>query len=84
MNVTIAGAHGQIALRLARLLAARGDRVRGLVRNPEHVAAVQLATHALSWSHVESTNGAMHARRPLSSVKSKSNGCRHAPHFGDC
>src|ERR1700744_843531 len=41
VNVTIAGAHGQIALRLARLLAARGDRVRGLVRNPEHVAEVR-------------------------------------------
>ena len=43
MNVTIAGAHGQIALRLARLLAARGDRVTGLVRNPEHVAEVSEA-----------------------------------------
>jgi uncharacterized protein YbjT (DUF2867 family) len=40
MDVTIAGAHGQIALRLARLLAARGDRVTGLVRNPEHTAEV--------------------------------------------
>jgi len=43
VNVTIAGAHGQIALRLARLLAARGDRVTGLVRNPEHVAEVSEA-----------------------------------------
>ena len=40
MDVTIAGAHGQIALRLARLLAARGDRVTGLVRNQEHTAEV--------------------------------------------
>lgn len=32
----IAGAHGQIARRLARLLIARGDRVRGLIRNPAH------------------------------------------------
>ena len=29
MNVAIAGAHGQIALRLARLLTAEGDRVIG-------------------------------------------------------
>jgi nucleoside-diphosphate-sugar epimerase len=36
MNVAIAGAHGQIARRLARILAARGDRVRGLIRNPGH------------------------------------------------
>jgi uncharacterized protein YbjT (DUF2867 family) len=34
--VAIAGGHGKIALRLARLLAARGDRVRSLVRNPDH------------------------------------------------
>ncbi len=40
MDVTIAGAHGQIALRLARLLTARGDRVTGLIRNPEHAAEV--------------------------------------------
>jgi uncharacterized protein YbjT (DUF2867 family) len=36
VDVAIAGGHGQIARRLARLLVARGDRVRGLVRNPDH------------------------------------------------
>jgi uncharacterized protein YbjT (DUF2867 family) len=36
MDVVIAGGHGRIGRRLARLLAARGDRVRGLIRNPEH------------------------------------------------
>ena len=36
MDVAIAGGHGQVARRLARLLANRGDRVRGLIRNPEH------------------------------------------------
>jgi uncharacterized protein YbjT (DUF2867 family) len=36
MDVVIAGGHGKIARRLGRLLAARGDRVRGLIRNPEH------------------------------------------------
>ncbi len=36
MDVAIAGAHGQIARGLTRLLAARGDRVRGLIRNPAH------------------------------------------------
>jgi uncharacterized protein YbjT (DUF2867 family) len=35
MDIAIVGAHGKIARRLARLLVARGDRVRGLVRNPE-------------------------------------------------
>jgi uncharacterized protein YbjT (DUF2867 family) len=41
MNVAIAGGHGQIALRLARLLAARGDEVRGLIRNPAHADDVR-------------------------------------------
>lgn len=36
MNLVIAGAHGQIARRLGRLLSARGDTVRGIVRNPAH------------------------------------------------
>jgi uncharacterized protein YbjT (DUF2867 family) len=36
MLVAIAGGHGQIALRLTRLLAARGDTVRSLIRNPDH------------------------------------------------
>jgi uncharacterized protein YbjT (DUF2867 family) len=35
-EVAIAGAHGQIARRLTRLLVARGDGVRGLIRNPAH------------------------------------------------
>ncbi|WP_354699437.1 putative sugar epimerase YhfK [Paraconexibacter sp. AEG42_29] len=41
MDVVIAGAHGAIGRRLTRLLAARGDRVRGLLRNPDHVADVE-------------------------------------------
>jgi uncharacterized protein YbjT (DUF2867 family) len=41
MDVVIAGGHGQIARRLARLLAARGDRVRSLIRNPDHVGEVE-------------------------------------------
>jgi uncharacterized protein YbjT (DUF2867 family) len=36
MDVAIAGGHGKIGRRLARLLAARGDQVRGLIRNPDH------------------------------------------------
>ena len=36
MDVAIAGGHGQIGRRLARLLVARGDQVRGLIRNPDH------------------------------------------------
>ncbi|WP_411084987.1 SDR family oxidoreductase [Streptomyces sp. 061-3] len=35
MRIVIAGGHGQIALRLERLLAARGDEAAGIIRNPE-------------------------------------------------
>ena len=34
MRIVIAGGHGQVALRLERLLHARGDEVAGLIRNP--------------------------------------------------
>jgi uncharacterized protein YbjT (DUF2867 family) len=37
MDVVVAGGHGQIGLRLLRLLAENGHRPRGLVRNAEHV-----------------------------------------------
>jgi nucleoside-diphosphate-sugar epimerase len=43
MNVAIAGAHGKIALRLTQLLAVEGDRVIGLIRNPDHATAVSQA-----------------------------------------
>jgi uncharacterized protein YbjT (DUF2867 family) len=36
MRVAIAGAHGQVATRLAHMLVARGDEVIGLIRNPDH------------------------------------------------
>lgn len=36
MRVVIAGGHGQIALRLERLLTIRGDDAVGLIRNPDH------------------------------------------------
>src|SRR5919106_1775715 len=36
MDVVVAGGHGKVGLRLLRLLAARGDRARGLIRNPDH------------------------------------------------
>lgn len=38
MRVVIAGGHGQIALKLERMLAEEGWQPVGLVRNPEHVA----------------------------------------------
>jgi nucleoside-diphosphate-sugar epimerase len=41
MRVVIAGAHGQIARRLGRLLSSRGDTVVGIVRNPDHRADLE-------------------------------------------
>ena len=43
MRVVIAGGHGKIALELTRLLDERGDQVRSLIRNPEHVEEVREA-----------------------------------------
>ncbi|QJY45672.1 NAD(P)-binding oxidoreductase [Pseudonocardia broussonetiae] len=43
MHVVIAGGHGKIGLRLAALLAGRGDTVTGLVRNPDHRADLETA-----------------------------------------
>ena len=45
MRVVIAGAHGRVARRVARLLCARGDAVVGIVRTPE--AEAELATEGL-------------------------------------
>ena len=43
MRVAIAGGHGQIALRLTRLLAGEADEVLGLIRNPAHAEEVRAA-----------------------------------------
>ncbi|MGW4521400.1 NAD(P)H-binding protein [Amycolatopsis sp. NPDC004378] len=43
MRVVIAGGHGQIAQRLERLLAARGDEAVGIIRNPAHAADLEAA-----------------------------------------
>jgi uncharacterized protein YbjT (DUF2867 family) len=41
MDVVVAGGHGQVALRLLGRLAARGDRARGLIRNPDQAADLE-------------------------------------------
>lgn len=43
MRTVIAGGHGQIALRLERLLSARGDSVAGLIRNPSQAEDLRAA-----------------------------------------
>lgn len=41
MEVAVAGAHGKVGRRLTRLLVARGDSVRGLIRNPDQAGDVR-------------------------------------------
>lgn len=43
MRIVVAGGHGKIALRLARLLADRGDEVVALIRNQDHAGDVRAA-----------------------------------------
>ncbi|HEX8802644.1 MAG TPA: SDR family oxidoreductase [Acidimicrobiales bacterium] len=43
MDVVVAGGHGQVALRLERLLAATGHTARALIRNPDHATDVAAA-----------------------------------------
>jgi uncharacterized protein YbjT (DUF2867 family) len=43
VRIVIAGGHGQIALRLERLLAGRGHEVAGLIRKPEQADDVRAA-----------------------------------------
>jgi uncharacterized protein YbjT (DUF2867 family) len=43
VQVVIAGGHGKVGLRLATLLAGRGDVVTGVVRNPDHAADLERA-----------------------------------------
>ena len=43
MRVAIAGGHGQIALRLSKVLSQRGDEAVALIRNPDHADDVRQA-----------------------------------------
>ena len=41
MEVLVAGGHGQVAMRLLRLLSQNGHRGRGMIRNPGHAADLE-------------------------------------------
>jgi uncharacterized protein YbjT (DUF2867 family) len=41
VDVVVAGGHGKIAQHLLRMLAERGDRARGLIRNPDHAGDLE-------------------------------------------
>lgn len=58
MRTVIAGGHGQVALRLTRLLAGRGDDVVGVVRNPDHLRDVEAAGGRAAVVDLERTSAA--------------------------
>src|SRR5689334_16373004 len=58
MRVVIAGGHGKIGLRLAALLANRGDEVVGVVRNPDHRADLERAGASAVVLDLESASAA--------------------------
>jgi uncharacterized protein YbjT (DUF2867 family) len=41
MDVVVAGGHGKVGMKLLRLLADRGHRARGLIRNPNHAVELE-------------------------------------------
>jgi uncharacterized protein YbjT (DUF2867 family) len=59
MLVAIAGGHGQIALRLTRLLSERGDDVRSLIRNPDHADDIRDAGGDPVVCDLEEADGAL-------------------------
>jgi uncharacterized protein YbjT (DUF2867 family) len=62
MEVAVVGGHGKTALRLLRLLSERGDRARGLIRNPDHAADVEAAGATAVGADVENLDADAVAR----------------------
>jgi uncharacterized protein YbjT (DUF2867 family) len=58
MRIVIAGGHGQIALRLERLLTARGDEVTGIIRKPEQAGDLRAAGAEPAVCDLESASAA--------------------------
>ena len=65
MRIVIAGGHGQIALRLSRLLHARGDEPVGLIRRPEHAADLRAAGSEPVLLDLETASGAAEVSEAL-------------------
>ena len=61
MRVVIAGGHGKIALRLEKLLSARGDEVVGIMYRASHQAGLSLAL----WERSPTLNIAFGYARPM-------------------
>ncbi len=52
-SIAIIGGHGKIALRLARILTARGDAVTSIFRNPDHTDEVAATGAAPAVADIE-------------------------------
>jgi uncharacterized protein YbjT (DUF2867 family) len=65
MRIVIAGGHGQIALRLSRLLHARGDEPVGLIRRAEHAADLRAAGAEPVLLDLENASGAAEVSEAL-------------------
>lgn len=65
MRIVIAGGHGQIALRLSRLLHARGDEPVGLIRRAEHAADLRAAGAEPLLLDLENASGAAEVSEAL-------------------
>lgn len=62
LEVAVVGGHGKIALRLLRLLSERGDRGRGLIRNPDHTADVEATGATAVGADIENLDAAAVSR----------------------
>lgn len=65
MRIVIAGGHGQIALRLSRILHARGDEPVGLIRHPEHAEDLRAAGAEPILLDLEAASGAAEVAQVL-------------------
>ena len=62
IEVAVVGGHGKVALRLLRLLSERGDRARGLIRDPDHAAEVEATGATAVGADIENLDAAAVAR----------------------
>ena len=76
MRIVVAGAHGQVARRLGRLLSARGDTVVGIVRNPDHEADLAADGVTAAVLDLESATVAESPDRASTSCSAASLACR--------
>ena len=70
MNVVIVGGHGKIGMRLAKLLAERGDSPRGIIRKTEQAPDLEeigAEPIVLDIENVETSTTRWRARTPSSS-----------------